>query len=337
MSTYDSLNELTGDANPLEEKPSTFVDMLNFGFCGFQSPDDAGAPSLPFDLGVGFCARDDDDDDALFAGAWESSMRLPGLPPRAEVRAERPGGGHDDASEDPRGEPPDFEGVAPHSPRAERGVEIPLDQQLKAADDARSAFKGRNKYMAACAALLPLQDKLDEGRFKTAVDAGAHHLGPNFLCDFRDPKGRTILWHAVNLNDDLAIAQLLYKGAGASLNRRRGPAKYDCITLAVQRQRPLLADTLLTNASMLQQRKNGKYLLPTLSDLGSADTRAESHRYSSNYEDFKRVDNLKQRKSMVDDVSYLCCECGDRDEHDDGHQFHRDSLVDDEVAPPSSH
>ena len=87
---------------------------------------------------------------------------------------------------------------------------------------------------------------------------------------------------------------------------------------------------------MLQQRKNGKYLLPTLSDLGSADTRAESHRYSSNYEDFKRVDNLKQRKSMVDDVSYLCCECGDRDEHDDGHQFHRDSLVDDEVAPPSS-
>jgi hypothetical protein len=88
---------------------------------------------------------------------------------------------------------------------------------------------------------------------------------------------------------------------------------------------------------MLQQRKNGKYLLPTLSDLGSADTRAESHRYSSNYEDFKRVDNLKQRKSMVDDVSYLCCECGDRDEHDDGHQFHRDSLVDDEVAPPSSH
>ena len=154
MSTYDSLNELTGDANPLEEKPSTFVDMLSFGFCGFQSPDDAGAPSLPFDLGVGFCARDDDDD-ALFAGAWESSMRLPGLPPRAEVRAERPGGGHDDASEDPRGEPPDFEGVAPHSPRAERGVEIPLDQRLKAADDARSAFKGRNKYMAACAVCFP--------------------------------------------------------------------------------------------------------------------------------------------------------------------------------------
>ena len=241
MSTYDSLNELTGDANPLEEKPSTFVDMLSFGFCGFQSPDDAGAPSLPFDLGVGFCARDDDDDDALFAGAWESSTRLPGLPPRAEVRAERPGGGHDDASEDPRGEPPDFEGVAPHSPRAERGVEIPLDQRLKAADDARSAFKGRNKYMAACAALLPLQDKLDEGRFKTAVDAGAHHLGPNFLCDFRDPKGRTILWHAVNLNDDLAIAQLLYKGAGASLNRRRGPAKYDCASRGVV-VRPTAAD-----------------------------------------------------------------------------------------------
>ena len=88
MSTYDSLNELTGDANPLEEKPSTFVDMLSFGFCGFRSPDDAGAPSLPFDLGVGFCARDDDDDDALFAGAWESSTRLPGLPAQS---AGRPG------------------------------------------------------------------------------------------------------------------------------------------------------------------------------------------------------------------------------------------------------
>ena len=142
---------------------------------------------------------------------------------------------------------------------------------------------------------------------------------------------------AVNLNDDLAIAQFLRAGAGESLDRRRGPAKFDPITLAVERRRPLLADTLLTNATLVHQRKNGRYVVPRISDSRTIDQRRAGQRGSTAYEDFRNNDHInRSQSSALDDVKLFCCECGSEEAVDGAHYraHYRDSLVDDEVAPP---
>ena len=116
--------------------------------------------------------------------------------------------------------------------------------------------------MGRIAALIPVASKMDVDMLLSRVTCGLREHGRACLCDRADAKKRTILWHAVNCNDVIAVRVFLTAGAGASLSRRREDPKVDPISLALERGQEDIAESLLANlhpvAKVRSRQANGQ-------------------------------------------------------------------------------
>ena len=127
--------------------------------------------------------------------------------------------------------------------------------------DCAKAFK-KDRIMGQIAMLLPVASKMDVDMLLSRVTCGLREHGRTCLSDRTDAKKRTILWHAVNCNDVIAVRVFLTAGAGASLSRRREDPKIDPISLALERGQEDIAESLLANlhpvAKVRSRQANGQ-------------------------------------------------------------------------------
>jgi hypothetical protein len=137
-------------------------------------------------------------------------------------------------------------------PASPRPAPLPLDfaralpPSAAECKECARAFR-KDRVMGRIAALIPVASKMDVDMLLSRVTCGLREHGRACLCDRADAKKRTILWHAVNCNDVIAVRVFLTAGAGASLSRRREDPKVDPISLALERGQEDIAESLLAN------------------------------------------------------------------------------------------
>lgn len=225
------------------------MDMMSFLTCS-ASPED-GASFLT-------CSYGPDDAEATRPGEFDG---IPAPPPDygwspVERAADGSEGGvesirYDDRDPDVAGDAlSDDEGGGGRRGAAPPPLSLDFAAALpRSAMECRECVKAfrKDRIMGQMAALIPLGTKADVDALLSRVTCGLREYGRACLCDRTDAKKRSILWHAVNCNDAIAVRVFLTAGAGASLSRRREDPRTDPISLALERGHESIAEALLAD------------------------------------------------------------------------------------------